>query len=235
MEANYLYRLLTAPSEVSMLTESAVQGGLARVSSIQGQIELSGQQRGPSGVNAWITGGANTLTLNNTSYYPSGSGPIFRGSVGGDYQISGGPMRGLILGAVTAGGANQGRRRRFARPQAEQALSLYAAYRAGRAWGNAIAGYGFLQSHTARNVALDQFIDHNTGNTSGRSLGLALRGGGDFNFGAVTTGPVAGVILQQVRLDDATETGATGAHRTYRIGNQTQGALPSASSAGAAR
>ena len=227
MEANYLYRLLTAPSEVSMLTESAVQGGLARVSSIQGQIELSGQQRGPSGVNAWITGGANTLTLNNTSYYPSGSGPIFRGSVGGDYQISGGPMRGLILGAaVTAGGANQSFSGGDSFNQAEQALSLYAAYRAGRAWGNAIEGYGFLQSHTARNVALDQFIDHNTGNTSGRSLGLALRGGGDFNFGAVTTGPVAGVILQQVRLDGFTETGATGV-TALSFGSQTQGSAVS--------
>jgi outer membrane lipase/esterase len=223
MEANYLYSLLTAPSEISMLTESAVQGGLARVSSIQGQIDLSGQQRGPTGVNAWITGGADTLALNNTSYYPNGSGPIFRGSVGGDYQIGDGPMRGLILGAaVTAGGANQNFAGGDRFNQTQQALSLYAAYRTGWAWGNAIASYGFLQSNTARNVALDQFIDHNTGNTSGRSLGLALRGGGDFQFGTVTTGPVAGVILQQVRLNGFTESGTTGV-TALSFGGQTQG------------
>lgn len=40
IETDYLYSLLTAPSEVSLLTESAVQGGLARAATIQGQIDL---------------------------------------------------------------------------------------------------------------------------------------------------------------------------------------------------
>ncbi len=136
-------------------------------------------------------------------------------------------MRGLILGAaVTAGCANQNFSGGDHFNQTEQALSLYAAYRAGSMWGNAIASYGFLQTNTARNVALSQFIDHNTGDTNGRSLGLALRGGGDLHFGGVTTGPVVGMILQQVRLNGFTETGATGM-TALSFGSQTQGSAVS--------
>jgi outer membrane lipase/esterase len=37
LETDYMYNLLTAPSEISMLAETAVQGGLARAATIQGR------------------------------------------------------------------------------------------------------------------------------------------------------------------------------------------------------
>ena len=57
IEADYIYSLLTAPSQISLLTESAVQGGLARAATIQGQIDLSAQHRGPTGINVWASSG----------------------------------------------------------------------------------------------------------------------------------------------------------------------------------
>jgi outer membrane lipase/esterase len=46
IEADYIYSLLTAPSQISLLAESAVQVGLARMTTIQQQIELSGNSPG---------------------------------------------------------------------------------------------------------------------------------------------------------------------------------------------
>ena len=59
-------------------------------------------------------------------------------------------------------------------------------------------------------VILGTFTDQNNADTNGQSLALALRGGGDFKLGAVTTGLVAGMVLQQINLNGFTETGTSG-------------------------
>ena len=105
--------------------------------------------------------------------------------MGADYQLKGG----VIVGAAfTAGGLTQ----RFSAggnfDQVDEVISLYAAYRTGPVWGNAVAGYGLAQYHVARQVPLGLFTDQNSADTNGRALALALRGGWDFNFGPVTTG-----------------------------------------------
>ena len=61
----------------------------------------------------------------------------------------------------------------------------------------------------------------NSADTDGHSLALALRGGGDFKFGQLTTGPVAGLVLQQVHLNGFTETGISGAS-ALSFGSQTR-------------
>ena len=207
IEADYLYSLLTAPSQISLLAESAVQVGLARASTIQQQIDLSGQHRGPNGINFWVSAGAAGLTVKNAPNFPNASGPPFGGTVGADYQFPGG----VIVGAaLTAGGMTQQFSSGGDFTQAGEALSLYAAYRSGPVWGNAVASYGLLQDHIARQVPLGIFTDQNSADTDGHSLALALRGGGDVTFGQVTTGPVAGVVMQQVHLHGFSETGTSG-------------------------
>ena len=218
IEVDYIYSLLTAPSQISLLAETAVQDGLARAATIQGQIDLSGQHRGLNGINVWIAGGANALTVKNATDFPNASGPPFRGMVGADYLTPAGIIAGA---ALTAGGQTQ----RFSTGgnfnQVDEAVSLYAAYQAGPVWGNAVASYGLLQDHVARQVPLGNFIDQNNADTSGRSLALALRGGGDFSLGPITTGPVVGVVLQQVRLNGFTETGTSGV-TALSFGSQTR-------------
>ena len=208
IEADYESSLLTAPSLMSLLAEAPVQGGLARAATIQGQIDLSGQHRGPTGINVWIGGGAGALTLRNFSGLPDVSGTPFTGSAGVDYQL---PF-GLIVGAAfTAGTQTQ----HFSIgggqfDQNDQALSLYSAYQAGPVWGNVVASYGWYQDTIARNVALGLYTDNNSADTTGTSLALALRAGGDLRLGPVTTGPVAGLVLQRVRIKGFAETGSSG-------------------------
>ncbi len=209
IESDYEVSLLTAPSLMSLLAEAPVQGGLARAAVIQGQIDLSGQHRGPTGVNVWIGGGVGALTLRNFSGFPDVAGTPFTGSAGVDYQM---PC-GLIVGAAfTAGTQTQ----RFSMggghfDQNDQAISLYSAYQAGPVWGNVVASYGWYQDNIARDVTLGLFTDSNSADTTGSSLALALRAGGDIRLGPVATGPVAGLVLQRVRIKGFAETGASGA------------------------
>ena len=207
IEADYEYSLLTAPSQISMLAESAVQSGLARAATIQGQIDLSAQHRGPSGINLWASAGAKSLSFENAPGFSDGSGIPFGGTVGVDYRT---PC-GLIVGAAfTAGSQTQDFSTGGHFDQVDEAPSLYAAYKAGPVWGDVVASYGLFQDNIARQVALGIFTDQNNADTTGHSLALALRGGGDFRLGQITTGPVAGMVLQQVHVDGFTETGTSG-------------------------
>jgi outer membrane lipase/esterase len=128
IESDYIYSMLTAPSQISLLAESPVQVGLARATTIQQQIDLSGEHRGTSGIDVWTSAGASTLTTKNAPNFPNVSGPPFGGTVGADYQTA----SGIILGAaVTAGSLTQQFSTGGNFTQAEEALSLYAAYWSG--------------------------------------------------------------------------------------------------------
>ncbi|KHK04518.1 Phospholipase/lecithinase/hemolysin [Desulfovibrio sp. TomC] len=207
IEADYEASLLSGPSQMSLLAEGAVQGGLARAATIQGQIDLSGKQRGSNGLNVWASGGVSALQINNASGFPNDSGTPFVGSLGADYQT---PI-GLILGAAfTLGRQTQ----EFSMgtghfDQTDEALSLYAAYKAGPVWGNAVASYGLYQDTIERPVKLGLLTDNNSSDTTGQSLALALRAGGDISLGPLTTGPVAGLVLQRIRIKSFTESGTT--------------------------
>jgi outer membrane lipase/esterase len=223
IESDYTYSLLTAPSEISLLAENVVQGGWARAATIQGQIEASGQQRGPSGINFWTSAGANSSKITNATGLAGDCGTPVGGAVGIDYQTP----EGLILGAaVTASGQSQGFSTGGNFSEADEAPSLYVAYMAGPVWGNAVLTYDAFQDKISRPVLLGLFTDQNYGNTDGQSVAIALRGGGDLCLGPVTTGPVAGMVLQHVYVDGFTESGASGV-TALAFGGQTQNSLVS--------
>ena len=208
IEADYTYGLLIAPSQISLLAENAVQDGLARADTIQSQIDLSGQHRGPSGVNVWVSAGANSLRFKNTGTgFPNDAGIPFGGTLGVDYKM----QCGVIVGVAFSGGSQS---QEFSTggnfDQVVEAPSLYAAYKTGPVWGNAVATYGAFQDKIRRQVPLGIFTDENNANTTGHALALALRSGGDFKLGQITTGPVGGLVLQQVCVDGFTETGTSG-------------------------
>ncbi len=207
IEADYEYSLLAAPSQISLVVESAVQSGLARADTIQRQIDISGQSHGLSDPNVWASAGVGWQSIKNAQGFPNVSGTPFGGAVGVDYRT----QCGVILGVAFTGGSQ---RQNFSTggyfDQVDEAPSLYAAYKVGSVWGEAVATYDSFQDKIARQVPLGIFTDDNSANTSGYSLALALRGGDDFKLGQVTTGPVVGVVLQQVHLDGFTETGTSG-------------------------
>ena len=206
IEADFTYSLLVAPSQMSLLAESAVQNGWAHAATIQGQIELPGNIAA-RGRHFWTSAGAFSLKVTNATGFASDSGTPFGGTVGMDYQTS----NGLIVGAAfSAGSQIPGFSTGGHFEQVDEAPSLYVAYVGGPLWGNAVVSYDLFQDNIRRPVPLGIFTDQNNANTTGQSLALALRGGRDVTLGRFTTGPVAGLVLQEAHVDGFTETSDTG-------------------------
>jgi len=207
IEADYTYSLLTAPSDISLMAENSIQSGLSRTATIQRQVELSGQARGPKELNAWAAAGYGYSKTETESYFPSDSGNPAQGTIGADYRTASGIIFG---GALTAGYQSQDFSTGGNFDQDEQTMSVYSAYQYGQFWGNAIASYGLIQNDINRSVKLGIFTDQNNGDADGHSISLAFRGGHDFKIGQFTTGPVVGAIFQEARIDGFTEHGTTG-------------------------
>jgi outer membrane lipase/esterase len=218
IEADYTYSLLAAPSEISMLAESVVQGGWARAATIQAQLDPCGQNRGPCGVNFWTAAGAASLEFRNAPGFANASGTPFGGTVGVDYRTPDGVVMGAAfttgsqIAAFSTGG-------RF--DEVDEAPSLYVGYVDGPLWGNAVLTFDAFQDSTTRLVPLGIFTDQDNGSTTGHSLALALRGGGNLPLERVTTGPVAGLVLQRVQVGGFTETGTSGV-TALSFGDQTR-------------
>lgn len=218
IEADYEYSLLTAPSNVALLAETAVQSSISRSATIQRQVELSSQDRGPKKINGWVTTGYGYSKNEPDDYLPNTSGNPFQGTIGADYQTDSGIIFG---GALTAGFQSQDFSTEGDFDQDSQAVSLYTAYQADQFWGNIVASYGFLQNDIHRDVKLGLFTDTNTGDASGHTVSLAFRGGFDIKYNQWMTGPVLGAIFQEAHIGDFTETGTSGA-TTLSFDNQTR-------------
>jgi outer membrane lipase/esterase len=212
IEADYEYSLLAAPSQASLVVQSAVHNGLAVANTIQRQIDfaidLTDQSCRTNRANFWATIAPEYLRIKNACGFPGVSGVPFDGTIGVDYRTKCGAIFGL---AFTAGYQKQ----KFSSigghfNQTVEAPSLYAAYKYGPAWGNLAATYSAFQNTIKRRVPLGIFIDQNKASPDGSSLGLTLCIGGDFKPGKITTGPVVSMVLQQVHLRGFTETGDSG-------------------------
>ena len=223
IEADYEYSLLVAPSQISLLAESVVQGGRARAATIQGQIEVSGQNRGPSGHNVWTSVGAYNMRFKNAPGFADDSGTPLGGTIGMDYLSENGVIAGA---AFTANSQRQEFSTGGFFDQVDEAPSLYVAYMGGPLWGNAVMTCDMFQDKVERFVPLGTFTDRNSATTTGHSLELALRGGVDATFGRITTGPVFGFVMQEATVYGFTETGTSGA-TALSFGTQTRDSIVS--------
>ncbi|MBU6464425.1 MAG: autotransporter domain-containing protein [Bradyrhizobium sp.] len=205
IEADYFYNLLLAPSEISYLAETAVQTTFQTITGIQQQIDLAQRLRRP-GWNVWVNGQLSYLKLDNSSTgFPSDPGfPLF-GSMGVDYKWENGWLAGA---ALTAGYVNPTFSLGGGYKQDSVALSLYTAYRNTNWWADLTGTAAWLGYDTNRTVPIGITVQANDGSTDGADLSLAAEIGYDFHAGAMTHGPVAGLILQQARVNGFTEGGS---------------------------
>lgn len=205
IEADYFYNLLVAPSEISFLAETAIQTTFQTIYGIQQQIDLTQRLR-PAGWSGWVNGDVSYLKLDNSSEgFPSDPGFPLSGTMGVDYKWQNGWLAGA---AVTAGYVNPSFSLGGGYTQDTGSLSLYTAYRNNDWWGDLIGTAAWLDYNTNRTVPIGITAQPNNGSTSGYDLSLAGEVGYDFHVGPVTHGPIAGFILQQVRVNGFTESGS---------------------------
>jgi outer membrane lipase/esterase len=204
--ADYEYSLVVAPSMISMLAEAAVQTRSTLIGTIQNQIPISQRQRGPTGFNTWLSGDVSSLTIKNYAGFPDDPGTPVTLTAGFDYKL---PQDWLVGVALSVGRQNATFRQSFGGfKQNEFSLSAYAAHSIGPVWLTAVATYGTLTFDVNRSVPVGITIQNNNASTSGSNVSFAGEIGYDIKAGVLTYGPVAGIVLQQVRIDGFTESGS---------------------------
>ncbi len=221
IEADYFYSLVVAPSQISFLPENALKARTRFIGLTQNQIEVSQNNRGRSGFNAWVSGDVSHLQMDNYNGFPGDPSTPATLAAGIDVRVS--PQ--ILLGAVVSMGTQ---RSSFSTTgdftQDEIAGSLYAAYRGGPWWADVIGTYGHLDYAVNRTVPIGITLQFNNGNTSGHNWSVAAEGGYKFRNGAVTHGPVVGLTAQRISVNGFTETGS---FTSLGFGDQTRDSLVS--------
>jgi outer membrane lipase/esterase len=216
IEADYFYNLLVAPSEISFLAETAVRTTFQTITGIQQQIDLTQRLRQP-GWNVWVNGQLSYLQLDNSSAgFPGDPGYPLSGSMGVDYKWQNGWLTGA---AISAGTVNPTFSLGGGYRQDTVALSAYAAYRGANWWADLTGTAAWLGYDTNRTAPIGITLQSNNGSTAGNDLSIAGEIGYDFHTGALTHGPVVGLILQRARVNGFTESGS---FTSLSFGNQTR-------------
>lgn len=204
--ADYEYSLVVAPSMMSMLAEAPVRTRTTLIGAIQNQIPISQRERGPLGFNTWLSGDVSSLKIKNYPGFPDDPGTPVMLTAGFDYKL---PEEWLFGVALSVGRQNASFSQNFGGfKQNEFSVSAYAAHVAGPVWFNAVATYGTIKFDVTRTVPVGITIQTNTASTSGSNISLAGEAGWNFKAGALTHGPLAGMMLQQVHIDGFTEAGS---------------------------
>lgn len=224
IEADYIYSLIVAPSQISFLAEVPIKTRAAVVNSIFNQIPLSWGQAGS--FHGWVTGDVSSLKINNYHGFPDDPGSPVAMTAGFDYRIA----RNWLVGAAFSGGTTkQSYSLGGGFKQDELAVSLYSAFRSNSFWFNAVGTWGSLRDSVNRDIPLGITVQSNAGSTRGTNFSFAFETGYDFTLGSAPVahsglvvkappmtapvfvhGPVVGITLQQVRVDAYTEVNPAG-------------------------
>ena len=202
--ADYEYSLIVAPSEISLLAEAPLKTRAALVETIFNQIAISQRQRVVGTYNVWMSGDLSSLAMQSgMAGFPNDPGMPVSGTVGIDYAVAPGW---LVGGAIAVDTTMQTFSLGGNFLQNEFAASGFAAFNKGPVWADIVGSFGALQDNVTRIVPIGVTAQANTGQTYGTNVSLAAEGGYNFFAGPITHGPVAGMVLQQVRINGYTET-----------------------------
>jgi outer membrane lipase/esterase len=204
IEADYIYSLLVAPSQISMLAESALAARSSLVDRIQQQIDASLAPAAGGLFNVWTTGDAADFEIDAATGFSGASGRSANLAAGLSYNLAPGLTVGAAISAGSSDAEWDGRRGGF--EQTEKTASLYTAFEAHALWATAVATYGALAYDIDRYVPLGIGGYANHGETEGRNWSVGGRIGYDFDWDGIRMGPVAGLLWQRSDIDGFTET-----------------------------
>jgi outer membrane lipase/esterase len=204
IEADYVYGLLVAPSQISMLAETAVASRTSLVNGIQQQIEASRAHTSGGPFNVWATGDLADRDFGAASGFSAASGGSASLAAGLSYELA--PW--ITIGAAVSTGRGEpewgGGRGGF--DQEERTASAYAALHGDALWASVVATYGALDYEVDRYVPLGIGGYANHGETEGDNWSVGGRVGYEFDWNGVSIGPVAGLLWQRADIAGFTET-----------------------------
>ena len=220
IEADFMYSLIVAPSEISYLAEAPVKTRAAVLNVIDNQILVSQSQ--PGQYHGWVSGNVSWLKMSNANTgFPDDPGTPWAVTAGFDFRLTPNWLVGI---AFSGGNTHQSFSLGGGFTLDEYAISGYAAYLDSPYWFNGIVSGGGLHFDTNRQVPIGITVQPNNSTTNGSNYSLFLETGYNFMIplGAATAamplkapaapvaylshGPVIGWTLQKVKVDGFTET-----------------------------
>jgi outer membrane lipase/esterase len=195
--ADYASSILAAPGQISMLAETALAMRSAHVERLFLRFEEPGRGRG-----LWITLDGRRVAVESDGIASDAEGYGGGLTVGAD--LVGGSR--WFLGAALGFGRVKpdfGNGGHFA--QDEAVVSLYGGWRSGPWRVGGVLSYGALDHEVDRDIRLVAATRTASGSPGARNVSLGLEAGYRFTTARLTHGPIAGVLLQQARVDAFTE------------------------------
>lgn len=209
---DYMASILAAPGQISMLAETAVQTRSRMVDQLFVQMRHGAAARAREGRSVWVSADARHARVESQGLAGSADGSGAGVSAGADFV----PAPGWVLGAALAhsqpriefSGGGEYR-------QSETALALYGGWTRGAYYLNSALTYGELEYDLRREIRLGAATRTARGEPRGHGTSLGLEGGANFVAGRIAHGPLAGVLLQQVKVKAFSEQGAGSAGLRY--------------------
>ena len=197
LHADYTAGVLLAPTQVSMLAETAVRTQYSTIDSIEDHLHMA-IRRPSNGFNVWTQGEVteNYIQPNNMRTVVNGQGAT--GVIGLDLQIS----DNWIVGAAyntsrTAPNFGEGRGGFVENANVANAFALYSV---GNLNTTVVLSYGKSDYSINRVVPLGITTQNNRSETTGTKLALAVSGEYMFKGENFSHGPIAGVTVQRVTV-----------------------------------
>ena len=223
IEADYVYNLLAAPGQISLMPVAQLRGRLGVIEAIRAHMPDKARVEGER--HAWISG--DVAALKSGVLLDAQPGKTLRPmsvAAGVDYQIS--PLWLAGFGA-SFGRSNQSFATGGGFHSDDVAASLYLGFRQEALWMNAVVTAGRTNVSISRSVTLGITTETNSASPRGSGQSLALQGGYDFAATLsglpVTHGPVLGLIAQRARLDGFTEANGQSGLTALQFASQSRG------------
>lgn len=211
--ADYIYSLLSAPGQMSMLAETALKtrAGSGVVGTIQDQIFLGLRDRWSKPFNTWVMGDISSVSFDNSTGRPGIDGPARMVTAGWDYKFA----PGLLAGTAFSAGASDfkfGTRPDGASlggyDQEEWSISAYLAGKTQNVAFDVIGTWGKLHYDIDRAIPMGLATRHALGETAGTNWSLAGQAAYEWTWKGITHGPVVGLTYQQVSIGSFQEVGS---------------------------
>jgi len=202
IQADYVYGLLIAPGQVSMIANQASIAQMGINNTYLDQAGYSFRGVAPKTLGAWVLGGAQQV--NGSSTQTSSTSSPYNGAAGMDYQLN----RNVLLGAFVGYGqaqVNYSASGNFT--QSGSTLGAYSAYKSGSTWANGLLAYNWLSNNVNRVTPIGITSFSNTSTVNGANTSAALQAGYDFDAGAAKHGPMLGYAYVNTQINSFTESG----------------------------
>jgi outer membrane lipase/esterase len=202
IQADYVYGLLTAPGQVSMLANQAALSQITLNNSYLDQVNYSFRSRAPKTLGAWVLGASQQISLNGNQVNSSGS--PYSGTAGMDYQYN----ENLLIGALVGYGQSQVNYNTSGNfTQSSSTLGIYGAYQQNNIWVNSVLSYGWLTNNVNRITPIGVTSFSNASNVNGSNTSFSLQTGYNFRHQQVSHGPVLGYAYINTGINGFTESG----------------------------